>query len=105
MGTCNILSLVTFLPIVAAVFILIFIKDARKVRWIALAATVVDFALAVPLLFYFDASTFHFQFVEKYSWIPSLNINYYMGVDGISVLFVFLTALIGWICVLISWKA
>jgi NADH-quinone oxidoreductase subunit M len=89
----------------AAIFILIFIKDAKKVRWIALGATVADFAVAVPLLFYFDQTTYQMQFVEKYSWIPSLNINYYLGVDGISVLFVFLTALIGWMCVLISWKA
>ena len=105
METCNILSLVTFVPLAAAVFILVFIKDAVKVRWIALGATVLDFAIAIPLVFYFDPSTYHMQFVEKYSWISSLNINYYMGVDGISVLFVFLTAFLGWICVLISWRS
>ncbi len=105
METCNILSILTFLPLAGAFFILIFIKDVKWVRWVALAVTVADFALAVPLILYFDASTYHMQFVEKYSWIPSLNINYYMGVDGISVLFVFLTAFLGWICVLVSWRS
>jgi NADH-quinone oxidoreductase subunit M len=96
---------VTFVPLAAAIFILVFIKDAAKVRWIALAATVVDFAIAIPLILYFDSSTYEMQFVEKYTWISSLNVNYYMGVDGISVLFVFLTALLGWMCVLISWRS
>jgi NADH-quinone oxidoreductase subunit M len=105
MATCNILSILIFLPLLAAVVILLFIKDPKKVRWIALAATVLDFAVAALLIFYFDPSTYQMQFVEKYAWIPSLDINYYLGVDGISVLFVFLTALLGWMCVLISWRS
>lgn len=99
-----ILSLVTFLPLLGAV-ILLFIKNETAVRWIALFFTVADFIVAIPMVLNFDRTTYHMQFVEHYDWIPSWNITYYLGIDGISVLFVFLSALLGWICVLASWKA
>jgi len=99
-----ILSLVTFLPLLGAV-ILLFIKNEKAVRWIALFFTVADFIVAIPVVLDFDRTTYHMQFVERYDWIPSWNITYYMGIDGISVLFVFLSALLGWICVIASWKA
>lgn len=99
-----ILSLVTFVPLIGAA-ILLFIKNATAARWIALIFTVVDFLIAIPLVLNFDRTTYHMQFVEHYLWIPSWNITYHMGIDGISVLFVFLAALLGWICVLASWKA
>jgi NADH-quinone oxidoreductase subunit M len=100
----HILTLVIFVPLFGAA-ILIFFKDEVKIRWFALAAAVLDFLLAIPLVCRFDTTTHKFQFMERHEWIPSLNIYYYLGVDGISVLFVFLTALIGWICVLASWAA
>ncbi len=100
----NFLTIVTFLPLLGAITLLFF-KDVRKIRWIALAFTVADFVISIPVLTSFDITTHHMQFVEKYTWIPTLNINYYMGVDGISALMVFLTTLIGWVCVLVSWKA
>ncbi|MEE8574781.1 MAG: NADH-quinone oxidoreductase subunit M, partial [Thermodesulfobacteriota bacterium] len=100
----NLLTIITFLPILGAV-VLLFFKDDTKVRWIALIFTVVDFIVSIPLVFAFNTTTHNMQFVEKYQWIEALNINYYMGIDGISVLFVFLTTLIGWICVLVSWTA
>ena len=100
----NILSWIIFIPFAGAI-LLLFIKNETAVRWVALVFTVADFLLCIPLVCNFDRTTHAMQFVEKYEWIPSLNINYYLGVDGISVLFVFLTALIGWICVLISWRA
>ena len=99
-----ILSLVTFVPLIGAA-ILLFIKNETAVRWIALLFTVVDFFISIPLLLNFDRTTYHMQFTEHYYWIPSWNITYHMGIDGISVLFVFLAALLGWICVLASWKA
>lgn len=99
-----ILSLVTFLPLIGAI-ILIFVKNETAVRWIAIFFTAIDFIFAIPLLLSFDKTTYHMQFVEHYDWIPSWNISYYLGVDGISVLFVFLASLLGWICVLASWKA
>ena len=99
-----ILSLVTFVPLIGA-GILLFVKNATAARWIALIFTVVDFLIAIPIVLNFDKTTFHMQFVEHNIWIPSWNITYHMGIDGISVLFVFLAALLGWICVLASWKA
>ena len=66
---------------------------------------VADFILTIPLLLRFDKGTAAMQFVERGEWIPSLNIEYYLGIDGISVIFMFLTGLIGWICVLASWTS
>ena len=63
------------------------------------------FALTIPLLFAFDTTTYAMQFTETVPWVPSLGITYSLGVDGISLLFVFLTALLGWICVVASWEA
>jgi NADH-quinone oxidoreductase subunit M len=99
-----ILTLVTFLPLVGAV-ILLFMKSERIIRWTALLFTVVDFIVALPIVCYFNTTTYKMQFVEHHPWIPAWNINYSLGVDGISVLFVFLTTLLGWICVLASWTA
>ena len=99
-----ILTLVTFLPLAGAI-ILLFMKDDNAIRWTALCFTVADFVISIPIVCFFDTSTHRMQFPERYPWIPSWNINYAMGVDGISVLFVFLTALLGWICVLASWTA
>ena len=98
------LSLIIFLP-VASVPLLMLVRGDTAVRWVALGVTVADFLLATWLLLAFDASTHAMQFRESVDWIPRLGISYAVGVDGISVLFVFLTALLGWICVLASWAA
>lgn len=99
-----ILTLTIFLPLVGAA-VLLFMKNERNIRWTALLFTVVDFIISLPIICSFKLNTYKMQFEELHPWIPSWNINYHMGVDGISVLFVFLTALLGWICVLASWKA
>ncbi len=99
-----ILSLIVFLPAVGA-GLLLFLRDDATVRWIALGFTVADFLLTIPLLFAFDTTTHAMQFRETVAWVPALGISYTLGVDGISVLFVFLTALLGWICVVASWEA
>lgn len=80
-------------------------RNERLVRWIALGVTVADFILTIPLLLTFDTGTHAMQFREQAEWVPILGISWSLGVDGISVLFVFLTALLGWICVLASWDA
>jgi NADH-quinone oxidoreductase subunit M len=100
----HILTVVVFLPLLGAL-LLFFFSDEVKIRWFTLAVTVVDFILATPLVCRFDTTTHAFQFVERYEWIPAWNIHYYLGVDGISVLFVYLTTLVGWVCVLASWTA
>ncbi|RRI00114.1 NADH-quinone oxidoreductase subunit M [Mesorhizobium tamadayense] len=98
------LSLIVFTPAVGAAA-LMFIRNDDVVRWMALAVTILDFALCIAMLGGFDTSTHEMQFTETHPWVPALGITYALGVDGISALFVFLTALLGWICVLASWVA
>ncbi|MEO5324530.1 NADH-quinone oxidoreductase subunit M [Mesorhizobium sp. CC13] len=98
------LSLIVFTPAVGAA-VLVFMRSEQSVRWTALGFTVLDFALAVAMLAGFDATSPEMQFTEARPWVPALGITYALGVDGISALFVFLTALLGWICVLASWTA
>jgi NADH-quinone oxidoreductase subunit M len=99
-----VLTTTTFLPIIGAVLILV-LRSERLARWIALATTVVTLAASVPLYRYFDKSSGELQFVESRNWIPSLNINYGMGVDGISLPFIFLAILLSILCVGVSWTA
>ncbi len=99
-----ILSLVVFLPAVGA-GVLLFVRGDAAVRWTALGFAVADSLLTIPLLLAFDTTTYAMQFRETVAWVPALGISYSLGVDGISVLFVFLTAFLGWICVVASWQA
>ncbi|MEE9493854.1 MAG: NADH-quinone oxidoreductase subunit M [Gammaproteobacteria bacterium] len=89
------------LPIGAA---LIWLVPARFSRWIALATAVVDLILALGILLGFDSSNPNFQYVERLSWIPSLGIQYHVGIDGISVLFLPLTVLLFNAILLASWN-
>lgn len=99
-----ILSILIFLPILGAILVP-FLRGDNAVRWFTLVVLVVDFLIATGLLMAFDPATAAMQFREDRPWVPSLGIGYKLGVDGVSILFVFLTALLGWICVLASWKA
>src|SRR5258708_6422431 len=105
MGGWPILSIITLLPAVGALFIRLVPGDAEpaghRARQIALIVTLIDLVLSVVLWANFDTSTAQFQFVESAAWLGS-GINYKMGVDGISVLFVVLTALLMPICILAS---
>ena len=90
----NLLSLITFLPMVAAVILALFLRgdDAASrsaAKWAALGTTTITFLASLFLLAGFDASNTGFQFVEEGDWI--LGLKYKLGVDGISVLFVMLT--------------
>ena len=73
-------------------------------RYWTLAVTTLAAVLSLPILFGFDRSTAAFQFVEKHTWIEALNINYIVGVDGISVLLLLMTTFIMPFCVLASWS-
>jgi len=104
------LSITTFLPLVGAMFILVLIKGeaedvARNARWAALFTSLATFAASLIVLAGFDGSTADFQLVEKIAWIPGFNINYEMGVDGISIWFVLLSTLLTPLCILASWEA
>jgi NADH-quinone oxidoreductase subunit M len=99
-----ILSLVVFLPLVGALMLLM-LRNVEAVRWAALGATVVALVASLPLWSGFDRASHAFQFVERYDWIPTFNIEYSMGVDGISLLLVLLTTFLSPIVVLCSWRA
>ena len=98
------LSVITFLPLVAALGILAVRSNANAARWIALGATLVDFVLCLVLWSHFDGTTAAFQFVERANWLGN-GITYHMGVDGISMLFIVLTGGLMPFCILASWKS
>ncbi len=100
----HLLSALIFLPVVGAV-ILLFIRDAATVRRIAIIFSLAELALCIPLLANFNSSLATMQFSENMEWIRAWNINYHLGVDGISVLFVALTALLTVISIMVSWTA
>lgn len=106
MITDHILSYITFLPLVGALFVLIVPgRDEvafTNMRRIALVTTLVTFVLALVMWAMFDNNTTEFQFVENYEWIDNV-IGYRMGVDGISMLFVVLTAMLMPAIVLSAW--
>jgi NADH-quinone oxidoreductase subunit M len=102
-----ILSVVTFLPVVGAVFIALLRDDeagVRNARWVALWTTLVTFIISLFLIWRFDASSADFQFLEKHPWLGGA-ITYSMGVDGISLPFVILTTALMPITILASWSA
>ena len=104
-----ILSLITFLPLVGAGFVLT-VRGEKEVvalnaRNVALLTSLTTFVLSLFLWFNFDTSSAAFQFEEQAEWMPGLNVSYHLGVDGISMLFVLLTTLLTPICVLASWQS
>ncbi len=109
--TMPILSLVTYAPLVGVAGILALrllgrsdeARVAQATRWIALVTTLATLALSVLLVARFDPANPGFQFLEETPWFAGL--NYRMGVDGISVLFVLLTAFLMPLCIAASWKS
>ncbi|RLJ16228.1 NADH-quinone oxidoreductase subunit M [bacterium endosymbiont of Escarpia laminata] len=95
--------LILSLPIGAALIWLI--PGSERSRWVVLATALVDLVLATLILLGFDATQSGFQFVETASWIPSLNVHYKVGVDGVSVLFLPLTVLLFLGVILSSWTS
>jgi NADH-quinone oxidoreductase subunit M len=101
----HILSIVLFTPLTGlAVLLLIPASKERAIKLWANFAAFAGFLVSLPLLFRFDPSK-DFQFVERAPWIPTLGASYHLGIDGISLLLVLLTTLIGFLAVLSSWNA
>src|SRR5579883_2732514 len=99
----HLLTIITFVPIVGMVLILLCPKDQHNlIRWIAAAATLPQILIAIYLYANFDTTTTAIQFAEKYPWVASYHINYFLGVDGISISMVLLTAIICFISVFAS---
>ena len=106
----HLLSIVTYTPLAGAVLLLFaptvgLLRSDNAVRWAANIIAFLGFVVSLPLWFWFDRGASGFQFEEKISWIPSIGVQYYFGADGISVLLILLTTLLGAIAVLSSWTA
>ena len=103
----GLLSLAIWTPIFFGVVLLALGRDeqARSVRWIALIGAVVSLLVTLPLYEGFKLGTSAMQFVEKGSWIARFNVNYHIGVDGISLWFVLLTAFINVVVIIASWES
>ncbi|MBS0450966.1 MAG: NADH-quinone oxidoreductase subunit M [Proteobacteria bacterium] len=102
----GLLSLAIWLPIAFGAVLLAFGRDdqARLVRWIALIGAILSFVVTIPLYTGFQLGTAAMQFVELSPWIERFNINYHVGVDGLSLWFVLLTAFITVVVVISAWE-
>jgi NADH-quinone oxidoreductase subunit M len=103
----GLLSLAIWTPIFFGVVLLALGRDeqAPSVRWIALIGALVSFLVTLPLYSGFEVGTAAMQFVEKAAWIDRFDINYHLGVDGISLWFVLLTAFINVVVIIASWES
>ncbi len=100
------LSLAIWVPICAGVLVLATgsERNAPLARWIALVGALAGFLVTLPLYLRFDATTANMQFVEFMRWIPTYNINYHLGIDGISMPFVLLNSFITVLVVIAGWQ-
>jgi NADH-quinone oxidoreductase subunit M len=105
--TFPILSVILYLPLAGALFLIFFVskEKANAIRWFANIVAFVDMLISLYLLPNFKSGTLTMQFVERANWIPSLGVQYFLGIDGISLLLVLLTTLLGFIAILSSWSA
>src|SRR2546428_3397385 len=99
------LSLAIWVPIVAGLIVLaVGDRTLREARGISLLGAIVGFLVTVPLVTGFQTGTSAMQFVELNPWIPRFNVNYHLGVDGISVLFILLNSFITVLVVIAAWE-
>src|SRR5437016_12625913 len=100
----HVLSYMTFIPLAGMVVVLLLPNNSNNlIRWVAAAITVPPLVMAIWLFAHFDGSQAGFQFKEQVAWIPAYNIKYFVGVDGLSISMVLLTALLCFICIFASW--
>ncbi len=106
LSTMPILTILTFLPLAGAL-VLLFVPRQQEalIRYFTLVLTLAVFLLSLPLFTAFDGANSGFQFEENRSWIPSAGIGYHLGVDGISLLMVMLTAFLTPLVILSSWRS
>jgi len=102
----GLLSVAIWLPIAAGALLLALGNDRHRdaVRWYALVVAIAGFLVTIPLITRFDLTTAEMQFVERLPWIERFNVYYHLGVDGLSVWFVLLTAFITIIVVISAWE-
>jgi len=107
----HILTLITFIPLLGGSIVLLIPREQKNaIRWTSLVFTVIPLALAGMLYAGFNTASSGFaagtgiQFSEKYTWIRDFNINYFVGVDGLSIPMILLCGLISPLCILASWN-
>lgn len=108
MGQCPfpVLSALIYLPLLGAIILLVVSRRYEAfIKGFTLAFSIIEFLLSVPLFFYFKENTSAMQFVERKAWFPEWGIQYFLGIDGLSLLLVLLTTFLTVICVLASWRA
>ncbi len=100
------LSAAIWVPIISGIVVLAVGNEQRATlsRWLALLGSLVGFAVTIPLYTGFDRTTAALQFVERKPWIESLGIEYSLGIDGLSVWLVLLTAFITFVVVIAGWE-
>src|SRR5262245_8783012 len=103
----HILSIVAYIPLVGALAILLFMRRATDVavRNAATAIAAIDLVVSLPLWFAFDRGGALFQFRESHAWIPSIGVRYEFGIDGMALLLILLTTLLGLLSFVSSWSA
>lgn len=106
MTSLPLLSLAIWVPIFAGILVLLTgdDKNASSARWIALLGALVAFAVTIPLYTGFNIADGGFQFQEGYSWIPTFNIHYHLGADGIAVPLILLTSFTTILVVIAGWE-
>ncbi|MBI2608779.1 MAG: NADH-quinone oxidoreductase subunit M [Deltaproteobacteria bacterium] len=99
------LSLITFIPIIGILLVLSIPKTKETVlKYTALAFATTPFVLSLYVYQYFDLTSSKMQFVEQLNWIPSFNIEYFLGIDGLSLPMILLTGLLSALCIIASWN-
>src|SRR2546422_10920100 len=103
--TSHILTIITFTPALGALLILFFDRDhGRSIRTFALIIAILTFVFSIHLVAHFDKNTADYQFQVDAPWIPSFGISYQMGIDGISLFLILLTALLTPLAILASYS-
>ena len=105
MSEMPLLSLVVWLPIIGGLLVLAIQKSGdNSVRWTALGVAILTFLFSLPLYTAFDITTYQMQFEELVPWVPRFNINYHLGIDGISMPFILLTTFMTVLVVIAGWE-
>ena len=101
-----VLTLLIFTPIIGAMILAVIPGQNKQAqRWVALGTAGVNFLISLTLLLGFDPGTHKMQFIEQVPWIPGIGVEYFLGIDGLSLLLLLLTTLISVIAILCSWSA
>jgi len=106
MGDQWVLTTITFFPLAGAFGLFFFNKEAKQaIAWYATAVAFLGMLISFPLFWRYNPAGAPFQFENSLSWIPSIGVSYHVGVDGISVLLILLTTVLGFLAILSSWTA